>query len=166
MCAVLATILIILTSYVTSTYAAPTLTLNVSPNPAILGQSITFSGQGANSGDLIEIDVLAGTSCSIPFGAIASGTAQPSGQYAVIVPTSTIGGVGTYSAHAYDLNTQTLTACVLFSIDPTTAVGGVVLPGVGFTVLLPWIIVLSLLGVVSVEAVVAKRRARGAPNER
>ena len=39
-------------------------------------------------------------------------------------------------------------------------VGGVMLPSVGFTVVLPWAIVLSLLGVLSVEAFTIKRRAK------
>jgi len=39
-------------------------------------------------------------------------------------------------------------------------VGGVMLPSVGLTVLLPWAVVLSLLGVVSVEAFRVKRRAK------
>jgi hypothetical protein len=39
-------------------------------------------------------------------------------------------------------------------------VGGVMLPSVGFTVLLPWVIMLSLLGVLSMEAFRVKRRAK------
>jgi hypothetical protein len=41
-----------------------------------------------------------------------------------------------------------------------TPVGGVMLPSIGFTVLVPWAIVLSLLGVLSVEAFRVKRRAK------
>ena len=41
-----------------------------------------------------------------------------------------------------------------------TPVGGVMLPSVGLSVLLPWAIVLSLLGVLSVEAFTIKRRAK------
>ncbi len=41
-----------------------------------------------------------------------------------------------------------------------TPVGGVMLPSVGFTVLLPWAVLLSLLGVLSVEAFRVKRRAK------
>jgi hypothetical protein len=40
------------------------------------------------------------------------------------------------------------------------AVGGVMLPSVGLTVLLPWAIALSMLGVLSVEAFRVKRRAK------
>jgi hypothetical protein len=39
-------------------------------------------------------------------------------------------------------------------------VGGVMLPSVGFTVLLPWAIALSMLGVLSLEAFTIKRRAK------
>lgn len=95
----------------------PILTLNVSPNPAYVGQSVTFSGDGANSGDSIVIDALPGTSCLI-LPVIASGTAKPSGQYAIVVSTSTVGGVGAYSIFAYDQNTHVLSACVILSIDP------------------------------------------------
>jgi len=41
-----------------------------------------------------------------------------------------------------------------------TPVGGVMLPSVGFTALLPWAVLLSLLGVLSVEAFTIKRRAK------
>ena len=40
------------------------------------------------------------------------------------------------------------------------AVGGVMLPSVGLTVLLPWAIALSMIGVLSVEAFRVKRRAK------
>jgi hypothetical protein len=55
------------------------------------------------------------------------------------------------------------------ALDPTpttfpavhqTPVGGVMLPSVGLTVLLPWAVLLSLLGVLSVEAFRVKRRAK------
>ena len=41
-----------------------------------------------------------------------------------------------------------------------TPVGGVMFPSVGFTVLLPWALVLSLLGIVSVEAFRVRRHAK------
>jgi len=41
-----------------------------------------------------------------------------------------------------------------------TPVGGVMLPSVGFSVLLPWVILLSLLGVLSVEAFTIKRHSK------
>jgi hypothetical protein len=41
-----------------------------------------------------------------------------------------------------------------------TPVGGVMLPSVGLSVLLPWAMVLSLLGVLSVEAFLVKHRAK------
>jgi hypothetical protein len=39
-------------------------------------------------------------------------------------------------------------------------VGGIMLPSVGFSILVPWVLVLSLLGVVSVEVFIVKRRVK------
>ena len=61
--------------------------------------------------------------------------------------------------------TTIVTTIVLF-FPPTpkvvapVPVGGVMLPSVGFSALLPWVIALSLLGVLSVEAFTIKRRAK------
>jgi hypothetical protein len=49
---------------------------------------------------------------------------------------------------------------VQFPAAHATPVGGVMLPSVGSTALLPWAVLLSLLGVVSVEAFRVKRRAK------
>jgi hypothetical protein len=48
---------------------------------------------------------------------------------------------------------------IQFPAVHATPVGGVMLPSVGLTVLLPWALLLSLLGVLSVEAFRVKRRA-------
>jgi len=56
--------------------------------------------------------------------------------------------------------TPPVTTATTFAPVHQTPVGGVMLPSVGFTVLLPWVIVLSLLGVLSVEAFRVKRRAK------
>ena len=49
---------------------------------------------------------------------------------------------------------------VVFPAVHPTPVGGLMLPSVGLTVLLPWAVLLSLLGVLSVEAFRTKRRAK------
>ncbi len=49
---------------------------------------------------------------------------------------------------------------VIFPAVHPTPVGGVMLPSVGFTALLPWAALLSLLGVLSVEAFRVKRRTK------
>jgi hypothetical protein len=56
--------------------------------------------------------------------------------------------------------TTTATTQTTFAPVHQTPVGGVMLPSVGLSVLLPWAIVLSLLGVLSVEAFRVKRRAK------
>lgn len=54
----------------------------------------------------------------------------------------------------------TTTSATTFAPVHPVYVGGVMLPSIGFTVLLPWIIVLSLLGGLSVEAFHVKRREK------
>jgi len=54
----------------------------------------------------------------------------------------------------------TATTATTFTPVHQTPVGGVMLPSVGFSVLLPWVIVLSLLGVLSVEAFRVRRRTK------
>jgi hypothetical protein len=56
--------------------------------------------------------------------------------------------------------TTSATTATTFAPVHQTPVGGVMLPSVGLSVLLPWAIVLSLLGVLSVEAFLVKRRAK------
>jgi hypothetical protein len=59
--------------------------------------------------------------------------------------------------------TITIEATFIQVISPAvhaTPVGGVMLPSVGFTALVPWAVLLSLLGVLSVEAFRVKRRAK------
>ncbi len=69
--------------------------------------------------------------------------------------TTTIGGIVT-----------TIVTTIVLFYPPTpkvvapVPVGGVMLPSVGFSALLPWVIALSLLGVLSVEAFTIKRRAK------
>src|SRR5208337_173233 len=53
-----------------------------------------------------------------------------------------------------------ITTATTFMPVHQTPVGGVMLPSVGFSVLLPWAIALSLLGVLSVEAFRVKRHAK------
>lgn len=80
------------------------------------------------------------------WGSLGSGDGQFSGATGV--------GVGG-SVYVVDRNNNRVQK---FS-DPTP-VGGVIVPSVGFTVLVPWALVLSLLGVLSVEALRVKRRAK------
>jgi hypothetical protein len=64
-----------------------------------------------------------------------------------------------------DIITHTITigatfVQVVFPAVHPTPVGGAMLPTVGFTVLLPWAVLLSLLGVLSVEAFRVRGRAK------
>jgi hypothetical protein len=66
--------------------------------------------------------------------------------------------------HPEDGGFQVFTTQINLIVDPPLRqyypVGGVMLPSVGFNALLPWALLLSLLGVVSVEALAAKRHAK------
>ncbi len=80
-----------------------TITLNISPNPALSGQTITFSGQVTpplTSGDTIIIDIINGpSSCASPTVLkILTTTANSAGSYS----TSTTLSQGTYSAFDQD----------------------------------------------------------------
>jgi hypothetical protein len=76
---------------------------------------------------------------------------------------------GSSGAHTHFLTTddygsnlvaRTSYTTTTFSPVHQTPVGGVMFPSVGFGVLLLWAIVLSLLGILSVEAFTIKRRAK------
>jgi len=67
---------------------------------------------------------------------------------------------GTVSVISDTQPTTTATTATTFMPVHQTPVGGVMLPSVGLTVLLPWAIALSLLGVLSVVAVSFKQNAK------
>jgi hypothetical protein len=119
---------------------AQTMTLNISPNHALPGQSVTFSGQvtpPATSTDQIEIDVFSpASSCSatdirfvwlavnlapsltpLANPSIFTGTADNVGHYSITVP----GGfpAGQYAAVAYD-GTSPYSFGVFADCDPFT----------------------------------------------
>jgi hypothetical protein len=90
-----------------------------------------------------------------------------SGSCSVTATGSTVGSGSVTVTGSYDgdANNSPSSGVFLLAIPTTPAVshvpvGGVMLPSVGFTVLLPWVIALSLLGVLSVEAFLVKRRAK------
>jgi hypothetical protein len=90
-----------------------------------------------------------------------------SGSCSVTATGSTVGSgsVTVTGSYGGDANNSPSSGAFLLAIHTTPAVshvpvGGVMLPSVGFTVLLPWVIALSLLGVLSVEAFTIKRRAK------
>lgn len=132
--------------------------LTVTPSSPIAGTSFTISGTTTTGGHLY---VLVGYGCpgGGPAPVLVAAISSPT--YMVTVPGHP---AGQYSASA----DGDQSGCVNFNIDPAPApsvyipyaVGGVMLPSVGFTVLVPWIILLSLLGVVAVEAFTAKHRAK------
>jgi hypothetical protein len=135
-----------------------------SGNPA----SVTVN---ANAGDLVT-DVLAMNAESIIPATPGVGQTP---RWNVAPPTSSLVGAGSDKPASSPV-TMTWTGVnvpiwALIGIDlqpaPTTfpavhqtPVGGIMLPSIGLTVLLPWAVVLSLLGVLSVEAFRVKRRAK------
>ncbi len=83
-----------------------------------------------------------------------------------ISPINLSNGAGSLGPDSISIQQQPPPTFILI-VDPATfppvhptPVGGVMLPSVGFTVLLPWAVALSMLGVLSVEAFLVKRRAK------
>jgi hypothetical protein len=101
---------------------AAAISLTISPNPAPQdggGTHVTFSGTEApaKTGATIYIGIFGYPGCSggTPF-ITQSTTEQSSGDYSLILTTSAIGGVGYYSAIAFDPSTNALSACQSFTI--------------------------------------------------
>jgi hypothetical protein len=118
--------------------------------------------------------VLASGACGSPGTAIFSGSAtiDANNNFALPIPTSTL-SPGSYCVVLTSYSCLPVDPiCAILIDDPLTVtavpqpavhpvyVGGVMFPSVGFTVLLPWAVLLSLLGVLSVEAFTIKRRAK------
>ena len=80
----------------------------------------------------------------------------------VITLTLTADATGTMNDAGGPTNPQATSTTTATTFMPVhqTPVGGVMLPSVGLSVLLPWAVLLSLLGVLSVEAFIVKRRAK------
>jgi hypothetical protein len=91
-------------------------TFYISPNPATVGQPITFSGTDQYIGHKVDVFIYSGIACSKLLFTRET-TAQPSGDYSV-----TLSGlsVGSYGASAFDFPTfiSTMPACVPFTVNP------------------------------------------------
>jgi hypothetical protein len=116
----------------------PTMTLNVSPNPALPNQAVTFSGQvtpPATSADNIQIEVepdnpeclldirvvwlavnLAPSTSTPSTISTFTGIADSAGYYSITVP----GGfpAGPYGVIAEDASLGVLSGCVSFTVAP------------------------------------------------
>jgi hypothetical protein len=128
--------------------------------------SVTVS---SDTGDLV-VDTLG----AYNFGLSTVTASQGSGQSqrwnsgplnALPVPAFFVGGgsdkpASTPVTMTWSFSPSSYWSLIAVPLTPPHPVGGVMLPSVGVTVLLPWVIVLSLLGVASVEVFVVKRRAK------
>lgn len=123
-------------TFPSSAYAAPvvTMTLNISPNPALPGQAVTFSGTVASPAvpaDSIRVSVFSGgplcptggdigfiplavnlAPSTIAFG-VFTGTALSDGSYSITAPSGF--PVGSYGVSASDLTASFTSLC-----DPLT----------------------------------------------
>jgi hypothetical protein len=125
-----------------------------------------LTGVDAGSGS-VDPNCPAPTGCSETPGVTVTVTATPSSgwqfsSWSTQTGASCIGGPTVNPCvFAMPANNVVLGATFIqFPAVHATPVGGVMLPSVGLTVLLPWALLLSLLGFVSVEAFRVKRRAK------
>jgi hypothetical protein len=122
-------------TFLSPAHAFPTITLNISPNPPLPNQPVTFSGQvssPATSADSMAVYVHSGSlTCPDDIGFVAlavnlvpsfnpalkfTGTADSSGFYSITVP----GGfaVGQYGAIVIDASAQLSSLCDPFTVAP------------------------------------------------
>jgi hypothetical protein len=141
-----------------SAFAA--LTLDINPNPVVLGGSITFSGTGANPGVQIDVGIWqASDQCEGSPQTDATGNADNSGNYQITFSPSL--SVGQYGAQVAYLGAAS--PCVAFAVieappAPPPAVGGVVMPANTLSILAPWLAVIGLVGCIGTVVVATKKR--------
>jgi hypothetical protein len=144
-----------------SAFAA--LTLDINPNPVVLGGSITFSGTGANPGVQIDVGIWqASDQCAGSPQTDATGNADNSGNYQITFSSSL--SVGQYGAQTV-ANVPPLypkSPCVAFTVvetppAPPPAVGGVVMPANTLAIVAPWLAVIGLVGCISTVVITKKR---------
>ncbi len=104
-----------------------------------IGETVTVTATPASGWQFASWSTQTGASC------IGGPTVNPC-QILIPVGTNFAGTIGA--------------TFIQFPASHATPVGGVMLPSVGSTVLLPWAVLLSVLGVVSVEAFRVKRRTK------
>ena len=139
-----------------STDAWGLVAVDLQPAPTLI------TGVDAGSGS-VDPNCPAPTGCSETPGATVTVTATPSSGWQ-FSSWSTQTGISCSSNPCVFTMPSTNVVLVATFIQVhavhQTPVGGVMLPSVGVTVLLPWAVLLSLLGVLSVEAFRVKRRAK------
>jgi len=145
------------------------------------GTSASVTVSSSNAGDLVVDTLGAYNALSGLIGASPVTASQGSGQSqrwnsgplnALPVPAFFVGGGSDKPASSpvtmtWSFSTSSYWSLIAVPLIPATfapvhqtPVGGVMLPSVGLTALLPWAIVLSLLGVLAVEAFTIKHRAK------
>jgi len=153
---------------VNSMLVAPTVT---APQTLITqGQSVTLTSSPVTTGTPpYTYQWLAKGPTDSSYSPIPGAT---SSSYTFTTSASTAVGVWSFELSVTDSDPSIISTPVTVTVNSfaTTAttfmpvhqtpVGGVMLPSVGYTALLPWALVLSLLGVLSVEAFRVKRRAK------
>ena len=136
--------------------------VNLQPASAGTLSLSLVTGVDAGSGS-VDPNCPAPTGCSETPGATVTVTATPSSGWQ-FSSWSTQTGISCSSNPCVFTMPSTNVVLVATFIQVhavhQTPVGGVMLPSVGVTVLLPWAVLLSLLGVLSVEAFRVKRRAK------
>ena len=146
--------------------------VNLQPASAQIVNDTLITSVDAGSGS-VNPSCPAPAGCAEARGSSVTVTATPSSGWAFSSwsTQTNVACIGGASVNPCQVTMPNLSGPVTATIEATfvpvtfapvhqTPVGGVMLPSVGFTVLLPWVLLLSLLGVVSVEAFRVKRRAK------
>lgn len=173
--ALLAAVLLLIVLFVVrltvteNVWACLTPTVSVTTTNPTVNHPVTTSGVVCNHLDSVGVAIYSNSSCGPGTTGIIdsmSGTATALAMFTFTFPGSDFPTPGAYYVVATDISSTFSSTCNLFSVAPAAlpsqylpiTIGGTMLPINRFQIILPWAVLIALLGGVSVWTLVVERR--------